>query len=188
MTEKKKKAHYIDNKMFYDEIVKYKQQVKEAEEQGKPKPRINNYLGECLDRLAKHVATMPKFINYSFKDEMISDAVENCLVYFHNFDINRTNPFAYFTQVVYYAFLRRIAKEERERYTKYKIFRDTMMDTDEISRLVDSDDNNIGSPKMYDNINAFMERFEAKEAEKKRKRKELKELQKFATIIEKNDD
>lgn len=178
MNEKKEKANYIDNKKFYSEIVKYREIIEKNKLEGKTPPQLTNYLGDCIVRIATRLSTMPRFINYSFRDEMIADAIENCMVYFHDFDpVRYQNPFAYFTQVVYYAFLRRIAKEEKDRYTKYKFFRDTLIDS---SDLVDEDDNRVVSGKMYDNINAFMERFEAKEAEKKRKRKELKGLQKFA--------
>jgi hypothetical protein len=108
-------------------------------------------------------------------------------MYFKDFDPNKTqNPFAYFTQVIYYAFLRRIAKEERNRYTTYKYFQETMINPglaeisiDDSGSSSGSDYDNFIPKKMYDNINDFMEKFERKEAEKKQKRKELKGLQKF---------
>jgi hypothetical protein len=118
---------------------------------------------------------------------MVDDGIENCIMYFKDFDPNKTqNPFAYFTQVIYYAFLRRIAKEERNRYTTYKYFQETMINPgiaeigfDDNGMDFSGGENNLIPKKMYDNINDFMEKFERKEAEKKQKRKELKGLNKF---------
>jgi len=118
---KKKSEHYVNNKDFYQALVEYNKKVNEAKEQGLPKPRITNYLGDCFLRIANHLAYKPNFVNYMFKDDMICDGIENCVQYIHNFDIERTNPFAYFTQIVYYAFLRRIAKEKKQLEIKSKI-------------------------------------------------------------------
>jgi hypothetical protein len=118
---KKKSEHYVNNKDFYQALVEYNIKVNKAKEQGLPKPRITNYLGDCFLRIANHLAYKPNFVNYMFKDDMICDGIENCVQYIHNFDIERTNPFAYFTQIVYYAFLRRIAKEKKQLEIKSKI-------------------------------------------------------------------
>lgn len=118
---KKKSEHYVNNKDFYQALVDYNRNVNKAKEQGLPKPRITNYLGDCFLRIANHLAYKPNFVNYMFKDDMICDGIENCVQYIHNFDIERTNPFAYFTQIVYYAFLRRIAKEKKQLEIKSKI-------------------------------------------------------------------
>ena len=118
---KKKSEHYVNNKDFYQALVEYNKKIEEAKVQGLPKPRITNYLGDCFLRIANHLAYKPNFVNYMFKDDMICDGIENCVQYIHNFDIERTNPFAYFTQIVYYAFLRRIAKEKKQLEIKSKI-------------------------------------------------------------------
>jgi len=118
---KKKSEHYVNNKEFYQALVVYNKKINEAKELGLPKPRISNYLGDCFLRIANHLAYKPNFVNYMFKDDMICDGIENCVQYIHNFDIERTNPFAYFTQIVYYAFLRRIAKEKKQLEIKSKI-------------------------------------------------------------------
>lgn len=118
---KKKSEHYVNNKDFYQALVEYKKKVDDAKERGLPKPRISNYLGDCFLRIANHLAYKPNFVNYMFKDDMICDGIENCVQYIHNFDTTRTNPFAYFTQIVYYAFLRRIAKEKKQLEIKSKI-------------------------------------------------------------------
>ena len=118
---KAKPKHYVDNKKFYTVILQYKQDVKEAEKLGKQKPRVPNYIGECLLAIAQRLSTRPNFVNYPFREEMVSDGIENCLQYFDNFNPERTNnPFAYFTQIIYFAFLRRTHKEKRHLYIKYK--------------------------------------------------------------------
>ena len=118
----KKKQHYVDNKKFLDELVRYKERVEIAELRGKPKPLVNNYIGDCFLKIATHLSYRPNFINYMYKDDMVCDGIENCIQYIDNFDPAKSkNPFAYFTQIVYYAFLRRIAKEKRQLDIKEKI-------------------------------------------------------------------
>ena len=117
-----KSEHYVDNKKLYAEMVEYLGSVKEAEESGDDKPRIPEYIGECLLKISTRLSTKPNFINYPFRDEMIADGIENCLMYAHNFNPEKsTNPFSYFTQMIYYAFLRRIEKEKKQNYIKYKL-------------------------------------------------------------------
>lgn len=173
---KKPKVYYVDNKRFYDEIVKYKKSVAEAKEQGLQEPRIPEYIGECIYKIAEKLSTKPCFINYSYRDEMISDGYLNCIQYFkdYNPEIGQ-NPFAYFTQVIYYAFLRRISSEEKNRYIIYKNFQETIVSNYGSELLTDGDDNHLLPTTMYDNINDFMDRFEKKEAAKKEKRKQIKE-------------
>ena len=118
----KKKQHYVDNAEFLNQIIKYKRKVKEAEESGKAKPRVNNYIGGCFLKIATHLSYRPNFINYMYKDDMVCDGIENCIQYIDNFDPAKSkNPFAYFTQIVYFAFLRRIAKEKRQMEIRDKI-------------------------------------------------------------------
>lgn len=119
--QKKVSEHYVNNKDFYAALVQYRGQVTRAKENNMPKPKVSNYIGDCFLRIANHLAYKPNFVNYMFKDEMICDGVENCIQYIDNYDISRTNPFAYFTQIVYYAFLRRIAKEKKQLEIKTKI-------------------------------------------------------------------
>ena len=118
----KKKIHYVDNKKFLAAIVERKEQIKEAEGVGESKPQISNYLGECILKISNHLSYRPNFINYTYKEEMISDGIENCLQYIDNFDPEKSkNPFAYFTQIIYYAFIRRIAKEKKQQKIKERI-------------------------------------------------------------------
>ena len=121
-TKRQQKQHYVDNQEFLGEIIKYKEKVRIAAERGDPKPRVNNYIGGCFLKIATHLSYRPNFINYMYKDDMVCDGIENCIQYIDNFDPAKSkNPFAYFTQIVYYAFLRRIAKEKRQMDIKEKI-------------------------------------------------------------------
>ena len=122
VTKRKRSIHYVNNKEFLAALILYKKDVAEAEELGKPKPRITNYLGECFLKIATHLSFKPNFFNYIFKDDMISDGIENCVQYIHNFNPEKSqNPFAYFTQIIHYAFLRRIQKEKKQLEIKNKI-------------------------------------------------------------------
>lgn len=118
---KKRSEHYVSNKEFHNALIQYKKEVDTAKENGNPKPIIPNYIGECFLKIATHLSYKPNFVNYIFKDDMICDGIENCVQYIHNFDVSRSNPFAYFTQVIYFAFLRRIAKEKKQLEIKTKI-------------------------------------------------------------------
>ena len=114
--------HYVNNKEFLAAIVAYKQSVADAVVLEKPKPRITNYLGECFLKIATHLSYKPNFVNYMFKDDMVCDGIENCVQYINNFDpAKSSNPFAYFTQIIHYAFLRRIQKEKKQLEIKTKI-------------------------------------------------------------------
>jgi len=124
-----KTNHYVDNKEFYAEMIEWKKLVNEAEESDEGRPPINEYIGECFVKIANHLSYRPNFINYPFREEMIGDGIENCLMYAHNFDPDKSkNPFSYFTQIIYYAFLRRIQKEKKQNYIKYRMLELTDFD------------------------------------------------------------
>jgi len=126
-----KSSHYVDNKKFYQALVEYKLLCDAAIAEGKEKPIIPNYIGECFLKIATHLSYKSNFINYTFKDDMISDGIENCLTAADKFDPTKsTNPFAYYTQIVYFAFIRRIQKEKKQQTTKYKMIEN--MDLDQI--------------------------------------------------------
>ena len=119
---RKRSEHYVNNKEFLAAIVEYKYLIKLAEEKGNPKPVIPRYLGECFMKIARHLSYKPNFVNYMFKEDMISDGIENCVQYINNFNPEKSsNPFAYFTQIIHYAFLRRIQKEKKQLEIKTKI-------------------------------------------------------------------
>ena len=126
---KKKSEHYVNNKELLAALIDYRAQVAVAETKGLTKPRISNYLGECFLKIATHLSYKPNFVNYMFRDDMISDGIENWVQYIHNFDPNKSkNPFAYFTQIIHYAFLRRIQKEKKQLEIKTKIIEKTGYD------------------------------------------------------------
>jgi hypothetical protein len=118
-----KNEHYIDNKRFLKEIVDHRKAARKAERENLPRPGVNDYIGQCFMDIALNLAKKPNFANYPFKEEMIGDAIENCIMYSTNFDPNKSkNPFAFFTQIIFYAFLRRIQKEKKQLYIKMKQF------------------------------------------------------------------
>ena len=120
--KKKVTQHYVDNKKFLEAMVIHKDKVNSAKENNRKKPDVTNYIGECFLKIANHLSYRPNFINYTYRDDMISDGIENCLQYMNNFDpAKSTNPFAYFTQIIYYAFIRRIQKEKKQSLVKQKL-------------------------------------------------------------------
>lgn len=125
-SEKKQSVHYVNNKEFSQAVVDYVKLAKDTEAAGNEAPQIPNYIGECFLKICEGLSHKPNFIRYSYRDEMVMDAVENCVKVIGNFDISREtrtglpNAFAYFTQCAYYAFLRRIAKEKKQWEIKLK--------------------------------------------------------------------
>ena len=149
----KKSEHYVNNKQLLEALIVYRAKVATAKENDEPKPRITNYLGECFLKIATHLSYKPNFVNYMFRDDMISDGIENCVQYIHNFDPEKSrNPFAYFTQIIHYAFLRRIQKEKKQLDIKTKIIErsgfDEVMTVDDSSLAGNSSDYNT----IKDNI------------------------------------
>jgi len=121
MTERKKKPYYVDNKLFLQAMIEFRESVAHAEENKLQRPIVPMYIADCIMKIATHLSYKPNFVNYSFREEMICDGIENALQYIDNFNPEKSkNPFAYFTQIIYYAFLRRIQKEKKYLYTKYK--------------------------------------------------------------------
>ena len=150
---RKKSEHYVNNKQLLEALIVYRAKVAHAKENDLPKPRITNYLGECFLKIATHLSYKPNFVNYMFRDDMISDGIENCVQYIHNFDPEKSrNPFAYFTQIIHYAFLRRIQKEKKQLDIKTKIIEktgyDEVMTVDDSSLAGNSSDYNT----IKDNI------------------------------------
>lgn len=123
-SEKNKDAHYVNNKEFSLAVLDYVNLVEEAKKNEKPIPKVTNYIGDCFLKISTGLSNKGNFSGYTYKDEMVMDAVENCLRAVTNYDINaatRTgdpNAFSYFTQICYYAFLRRIAKEKQQQAIK----------------------------------------------------------------------
>ena len=126
MKKAKEKPHYVDNKKFLEAMIEHRDKCERAKEKDKKKPEVTNYIGECFLKIANHLSYRPNFINYTFRDDMISDGIENCLQYMDNFNPDKSkNPFAYFTQIIYYAFIRRIQKEKKQIQIKSKLIANT---------------------------------------------------------------
>ena len=122
MVRRKNTEYYVNNKELLEAMTSYRERVIYAKEHDKPKPRVSNYVGDCFLKIATHISYKPNFVNYPFREDMICDGIENCLQYIDNFDPEKSkNPFAYFTQIIYYAFLRRIQKEKKQLEIKQKI-------------------------------------------------------------------
>jgi len=169
MKSQKPKEHYVNNKEFLAEMVKYKEMCAKAEKRGRRQPPITNYMGECFLKIANHLSYRPNFINYTFKDDMISDGIENCLQYVSNFNPEKSNnPFAYFTQIIYYAFIRRIQKEKKQAEIKQKLLNRTDINQYETIEGDNTNYNNTYVDYMQKNVS---EEKPKKEKEKKPKKK-----------------
>ena len=175
-----KTNQYINNESFLKALIEYKTNLELSKENNKQKPRIPDYIGECFLKIANNLAKRPNFCCYTYKEEMISDAVENCLMYFENFDPEKSsNPFAYFTQICWYAFVRRIAKEKKQQYVKYKATENFgVLDEEELRELGDG---TVQQIQIYDNLYEFISDFEENVKRKKElsAEKKKKGIEKF---------
>ncbi len=161
-----KQGHYINNEDFLKALVAYKEACASAQEKGLPKPKIPNYIGECFMKIAEGLSHKPNFINYPHREDMIGDGIENCLMYFENFDPQKSkNPFAYFTQIIYFAFLRRIQKEKKQLYVKYKSTE--MFGVLDEFDMMEFEDGTTKQFELYDNIAEFIETYENTKKNKK---------------------
>jgi len=176
MAETKKKNHYVNNNDLLKTIEDYRKACRKAKREGTPKPKIPDYIGKCLMLIAENLSHKPNFISYSFRDEMIADAIENCVMYFDNFDPKKSkNPFAYFTQIIYFAFIRRIHKEKKQLYVKYKSTEQIGI-LDEYEQFETEEGGVQRQYEQYDNISEFIDNFEKAKLKKKKKVKKSLEL------------
>jgi len=166
--------HYVDNKKFLTALKQYKDIVDEAENSGDEKPEVPEYIAECIIKIAEALSYKQNFLNYTFKEDMISDGIENCLTYVSNFDpIKYSNPFAYFTQIAYYAFVRRITREKKQYYIKYKLIENSGV-MDNLVGYQEQDENEymLNSYKEYLRSHATYNDYYEKEQIKKQRRKQ----------------
>ena len=156
MTKRKRSEHYVNNKEFLAALIAYREEREIAEAKGLPRPVIPRYIGECFLKIATHLSFKPNFVNYMFKDDMVSDGIENCVQYIHNFNPEKSqNPFAYFTQIIHYAFLRRIQREKRQLEIKNKI-----LEKSGYSEVFD--DNNTLDGSNYSDYNSIKDSVHSK--------------------------
>lgn len=185
MAEVENKAnHYVSNDEFYKAIVAFRKEVLAAEAQGLQRPVIPYYIGDCLIKIANKLSYSPNFINYTFHNEVVADGLENCINYFHNFDPDKsTNPFSYFTQIIYFAFLRRIQKEKKYMYVKHKVTQQKMI-SHELMNLQELDelgefDIEITDYTTNEYMDTFVRQFEESAQKKKLDRQAKKGLEKL---------
>ena len=178
--------HYVNNKEFYQHMIGWKKDIKESESVGEKNPPVTDYIGECFLKIAEHLSYKPNFINYPYREEMIGDGIENCIMYAHNFDPEKSkNPFSYFTQIIYYAFLRRIQKEKKQSYIKYKAIEAADIYNEFpvwINNILGDDENKVNDVTMkYFNLSETdIEKFTPKKKQKKTTtKKKEKKLDKF---------
>ena len=175
---KKKQAHYVDNAKFLQAMKDWKDACKDAEEMGEEVPPVTNYIGECFLKIANGLSYRPNFINYTFRDDMISDGIENCLQYMDNFNPEKSdNPFAYFTQIIYYAFIRRIQKEKKQVLVKQKIIENA--DTESFLTQLEGDDGQYKN-QMVEFLKSHQGNIiEEPKTKKQKKKAKQKNLEKF---------
>ena len=165
-------SHYVDNKKFLAALIEYKAGIDAAKEKNEELPQVPRYIGECFIKIATHLSYKSNFINYTFKDDMISDGIENCLTAAAKFDpAKSSNPFAYYTQIIYFAFIRRIQKEKKHQATKYKIIENLDLDS-----IIQNSDDSESSRQLVDYLkkqldNIDPERRETPSETKSRKKK-----------------
>ena len=122
----KNKAHYINNKEFSLAVVDYVSEKNEAEAKGKTVPKVTDYIARCFIKIAEGLSHRPNFVRYTYREEMVMDAVENCLRAIGNYNLEtatrtgKPNAFSYFTQICYFAFIRRITKEKKQQDIKFR--------------------------------------------------------------------
>lgn len=169
---RKETEHYVDNDALYRTLKAWKQAKNEAKEQGKPPPRVPESVGRDIMLIAQNYATQRSFAQYPFITDMIYDAVENCIRYIDNYDPDKTNPFAYFSTIIYYSFLRTIKKERKALYLKYKA-----IDMSGMSGIVGHDseyydstdgDSSAYSSKTNEARDTFIDSFEKANQKKKK--------------------
>lgn len=162
-------AEYINNKEFYQMLVDYRDKCVAAENDGKPQPRIPDNIGMCFMMIAQRLSSKSNFAGYTYRDEMVSDALENCVTAIRSFNPDKsTNPFAYFTQIIWYAFLRRIEKEKKQTYVKYKALEELVLD----DSMIEDNEGGAGYASFeLDNekMIPIIEKFEKKKEKKKKK-------------------
>jgi len=184
----RKKQHYVDNEKFLVVMGDYREKYLQAKDNDTELPIIPDYAGECFLKIAERLSHRPNFINYAFREEMVSDGIENCVMYASNFNPEKsTNPFAYFTQIIYFAFLRRIEKEKKQLYIKYKTMEEysSLEDHVDMGEMGQSETQAVSSgasPLTVDkraSIQEFIFAFE----EKKRKKKKPKPAKEDDNIV-----
>ena len=174
--------HYVNNKEFTAAVAEFNSIVKKAKEAETEVPRMTEYIGECIYKIATRLSTRPNFINYTYRDEMICDAIENCIQYIGNFNVEKSsNAFAYVTQICYYAFLRRIQKEKKQVYIKQQATDATGITMDAFTTIDGQHDSRLTNTNvewMQENMNRVA--YEPRKSKRKPKVKKETNLENFS--------
>lgn len=174
------RRNYVNNKEFLQALIDYKKKREDAERNNEEPPIIPNYIGECIYQIANRLATKPNFAGYSYRDEMVSDGLENAIQAINNFDPNMSsNPFAYFTQIIWYAYLRRIEKEKKQLYIKHKVTEHAVIS----NTIIDKSGADSGEASYVDldsdYMNSFVTSFEKRLGNKRKKAEKGVGIEKF---------
>lgn len=171
----REKINYINNPEFLKAIIEYKKACADAENSGDENPKIPNYIGQCIYKISTRLASRPNFSGYTYKDDMISDGLENAIQALGNFDPEKSsNPFAYFTQIIWFAFLRRIDKEKKQLYIKHKVIENSMLS----GTIMDKNDGDSGEASYVDLDSDYMSNFVRNYETSLEKKKIVKEKKK----------
>ena len=132
---KRQSIHYVNNADFSSAVVEYVKEVRKAKANNEQLPIVTDYIASCFLKIAEGLSHKSNFIRYTYREEMVMDAVENCLKAIENYNLEtatrtgKPNAFAYFTQITWYAFLRRIAKEKKQQDIKLKYLTSSGLET-----------------------------------------------------------
>lgn len=154
----RQRENYVDNKKLQAAMEKYKASLDRAEVDNEEPPQVPEYIAICIMQIADGLATKSNFAMYPFIEDMKMDGITNCLQYIGNYNPDKySNPFAYFTRIIYFAFIRRIKKEKKVLYTKYKVIQKTaLFDTDpELMNRKDSPYSEYSKDYMNDFIRDY---------------------------------
>ena len=156
------KVHYVDNRKFLIALIQHRRARNHAKLRGEEAPLVPEYIGECFLKIGTHLSFKPNFANYTYREDMVSDGVENCLVYMHNFNPRKSrNPFGYFTSVIYYAFVRRIQRERRHTYLRYKLIEEAVIAGDTRTSQSATGEYHVDCSMLsFDNVQEFIRRFD----------------------------
>ena len=122
----KKKPHYVNNRDFSEAVMDYATAAQKARKENSQIPKVTDYIATCFIKIAEGLSHRPNFVRYTYREEIVMDGVENCLRAINNYNIEtatrtgKPNAFSYFTQICYFAFIRRIAKEKKQQDIKFK--------------------------------------------------------------------
>ena len=177
----KDKPHYVNNREFSYAVVDYVKECRVSDEQGVSRPKVTDYIATCFMKICEGLSHKPNFVRYTYRDEMVMDGVENCLKAIYNYNIDaatrtgQPNAFSYFTQIAYFAFIRRITKEKKQVDIKFKFMEQADVEQFMVGIDQNSPVDNAFIDTLREKISVIHQKDEAiKEFAKEEKKKEEK--------------